>query len=200
MAPSTPSPRQDPASRVQATPHQTEATPAPAEERALLSIDANEVETNSEPVEDPTPRILDEATYGYAAIYVYDVEPQWNKYDASEEANRPLDLEHAKRIAEYMKANLKIADAPNRLCITMSQDQIDRSLHTTAVYELYRGNMKWYNQNKDSPEVTKEVTARMGQIDESIKKKVKRINVRLSGSKLTRSCRRTTRQSLSTHF
>jgi hypothetical protein len=167
MAPSTPR-----RSR-QTNPESAPPTPsAEQEERPLLNIEESDVQGSNEPVEDPTPKILDEATYGYAAICVYGVEPAWNKYDDKEEANRPLDYEHAKKLSEYMKANLKIADAPNRLCITMSAKQIELSLRQTAIYDLYGESLIWYEDHKGEPEVLKKIKDKIQEIDQQIKSKV----------------------------
>ncbi|KAF7512805.1 hypothetical protein GJ744_000372 [Endocarpon pusillum] len=94
------------------------------------------------------------------------------------EANRPLDIEHAKELAEYMKANLKIADAPNRLCITMSKKDIRHSLHATAVHLLYKGRVEKYNRDRENPETIKKIDEKMAEINAAIKSKKKKTSIK----------------------
>jgi hypothetical protein len=124
----------------------------------------------TELVEDPTPLILDKITYGYVAIHVYSVEPRWNRYNQTADANRSLDIKHAKRLADNMKVSLKIADAPNRLCITMSQKQIDACLTYIAMRNLYRTieRISWYRKHEDNDEVKQEMAEERESIDQAI--------------------------------
>lgn len=124
------------------------------------------------PCEDITPRILDEATYGYAAIHIHMVTAEWNAYDNNAEANRPLDTEHVQNLAESMKHSLKIADAPDRICITMSKQQIEAALQHTAIIELYGTAMKWYRANFHLPAVHDRLKERRELIAAEITKKV----------------------------
>lgn len=130
-----------------------DSPPKPTENEATnLDIEQMDVVVPVEPCEDITPRILDEATYGYAAIYIHAVTPKWDAYNEHEEANRPLDQEHVKNLAESMKNVLKIADAPDRVCITMTKAQIEQSMKYTVRYELYGKALRWYSQNYYLPE------------------------------------------------
>ncbi|KAF7513667.1 hypothetical protein GJ744_007718 [Endocarpon pusillum] len=80
-------------------------------------------------------------------------------------------MDHARELSEYMKANLKIADAPHRLCITMSRDDIEQSLHATAIHLLYSGRINAYNQERENPETIKKVEARKEEIRAAIESK-----------------------------
>ena len=140
--------------------------PWPVEElhRPLLIIEDEEGEADSAPVEDPTPQVLDELTYATAAVHVYGLETAWDKYDPLQEPNRPLDVDHARRIAEDMKANLKLADAAHRLCIMMSAKEFEICVQHTAIYNLYRGKFSVYNKESAQPGVRERV-AFINQLD-----------------------------------
>jgi hypothetical protein len=150
-----------------------EKSVAEPDERPLLDIDETEVEAQAVAVEDPTPAILDSVTYGTAAIPVYGVEPVWNKYDPSAEPNRPLDPDHAEKLSQNMLANLRIADAANRICITMSENEIELSVRHTAVHTLYPRSIKWYNEHRHEKEVLAKVAAKQKEISERIRKKAR---------------------------
>jgi hypothetical protein len=115
---------------------------AEPDERPLLNINKTKIEAQAVAVKDPIPAILDSVTYSTAAIPVYGVEPVWNKYDSSAELNRPLNLDHAEKLLQNMLANLRIADAANRIYITISENEIELSVRHTAVHTLYPRSIK----------------------------------------------------------
>jgi hypothetical protein len=75
----------------------------------------------NEPVEDPMRGIFAKAIIRTAAVQIQKVDARWDRDHKNMEPNRPLDQEHVEKIAESMISNLMIADAANRICISMAE-------------------------------------------------------------------------------
>lgn len=128
-------------------------------------------ETAVLPREDATPQQLDSVTYGYAAIDIYAPDPDWKRDDPAAEGNRQLDLDHAKEIASSMKAGMRVADGPSRICISMTKAQIKEAIRYTAVHELYPDG-KQYERVKHLPETAEKLKEREAVITKAIQAKV----------------------------
>jgi hypothetical protein len=72
-----------------------------------------------------------------------------------------------------MLANLRITDAANRICITISENEIELSVRHTAVHTLYPRLIKWYNKHRYKKEVLAKVAAKQKEISERIRKKAR---------------------------
>lgn len=123
------------------------------------------------PTEDPTPRALDSVTWGYAAVHIHSLDPNWNRDDPDVEANRELDKKHAQSIAADMVNGMKIADGNQRICISMKKEQIKASLFYTATYELF-ANSEEYEKVKHLPETATAIKERSKVIENKIRAKV----------------------------
>ena len=146
-----------------------------------VDVEESEVDQNSQPQEDPTPKALRDVTYGVAAVHIHQVEPRWNAFDKDAEPNRAIDLVHAQNIAASLKKTQSIAEPSKRICITMDKHQIEGSLRETALYELWPHRAD-YEPIKHQAETQTKLKDQMKKIEDAIKRQVRPINIRLSPS------------------
>lgn len=125
-------------------------------------------------VEDPTPKILDSVTWGFAAVPVYRLEPQWNKYDPLSEPNRPLEPKHVNRLAENMRVAVKIADAPNRICITLNKKEIEECLKESAIQTLFENDRRKYQRVCQEEDTLAKIATEIEVLRDACTKKVSR--------------------------
>ena len=75
----------------------------------------------------------------------------WKRYNARAESNRLLDFKHAKQVADSMrKETMKIADGPQRICITINMSQINDSIRETAIVELFPDRADYRRTSKQA--------------------------------------------------
>lgn len=79
-------------------------------------------------------------------------------------ALRPLDEVHVQNLAESMRHVLKIAAAPDRVCITMSREQMEKALRYTAVMELFGFALGWYELRYQTQPTESWIDRRVGEI------------------------------------
>jgi hypothetical protein len=146
---------------------------AEAADNSLIRISESKDDDKHEtPPEDPVPKILQKALLGTAAVNIRHLDPDWTRDDPRAEPNRPLDDDHVSKLAQNMASNLMIADAGNRICISMSNAEYARALSFTARNETYD---RYENKNTiehNSVKFTQQVDARAKELDRKIREKV----------------------------
>jgi uncharacterized heparinase superfamily protein len=146
---------------------------AQATDHSLIRIsEAKDDDKHETPPEDPVPKILEKALIGTAAVNIRHLDPDWTRDDARAEPNRPLDDEHVRKLAQNMASNLMIADAGNRICISMSRDEYARALSFTARCETYHGYENRNTIDHFSAKFQQKVDERAKEIDQKIREKV----------------------------
>lgn len=125
----------------------------------------------NEPVEDPVPGILAKATIGTTAVHIQKVDAGWDRDHKNMETNRPLDQEHVEKIAESMISNLMIADAANRICISMAEKEFYEVVIFAALNKIYNETPNKHIIDHKAKKFQDKIDARAKQIAERIKKK-----------------------------